>query len=597
MDRSEVVERAGELIAALGLTDASDKLVVDYSAGMTKKITLACALVHGPRLLVLDEPFEAVDPVSARTIRGILARFVDGGGTVVLSSHVMDLVERICTDVAIIAGGRRARRGATRPGACRAQPRGQVRRPRGRFDRGGGPGVVAHLVRLKLQLLRNGLRRSPAALVGLAVGAIYGGGLLALAIAGLVVLRFQGDVALVRTAVTLGGAALVLAWAVVPVLVFGTDPTLDPGRFATFSVPERQLAVGLAARGSSVCRAWPRCCWSRPRWSPGRAASPASWRQPSAGQRDRDLRPAQPDHHVGGGRGAQHPAGRDVLAMAGFAALLAFGPVVSLASSRELSTDDLAASPLRSAGRRWAGRGRRQPTSPRAGTSRDWSGSPWPCCWPSCCCGCGSASSPRWCATLAARPPRPRAAGHGGLGLLGRLPGTPLGAVAARSALYWRRDPRLNFPAVITSLLPAGLVLAWHFGHSDLALVGMPLVCAYLLGWGQHNDVGYDSTAFWLHVASGVDGTSDRVGRLFPSMALGAVLVPGYALVGSVLGGRWDLLPATLGVGLALLLSGFAVASVTSAVKQYPRARPGESPFATPPGERGSPSSCRPWSG
>ena len=140
---------------------------------------------------------------------------------------------------------------------------------------------------------------------------------------------------------------------------------------------------------------------------------------------------------------------------------------------------------------------------------------------------------------------------------------------------------------MITSLLPAGLVLAWHFGGSELALVGMPLVCAYLLGWGQHNDVGYDSTAFWLHVASGVDGTSDRVGRLFPSMALGAVLVPGYALAGSALGGRWDLLPATLGVGLALLLSGFAVASVTSAVKQYPVPGPGESPFATPPGGAG----------
>ena len=72
---------------------------------MTKKITLACALVHAPRLLVLDEPFEAVDPVSARTIRGILEDFAAGGGTVVLSSHVMDLVERICTDVAIIAAG------------------------------------------------------------------------------------------------------------------------------------------------------------------------------------------------------------------------------------------------------------------------------------------------------------------------------------------------------------------------------------------------------------------------------------------------------------------------------------------------------------
>lgn len=105
MDRDLVVERTGELLAALGLTEAAGKLVIDYSAGMTKKITLACALVHAPRLLVLDEPFEAVDPVSARTIRRILEDFAANGGTVVLSSHVMDLVERICTDVAIIALG------------------------------------------------------------------------------------------------------------------------------------------------------------------------------------------------------------------------------------------------------------------------------------------------------------------------------------------------------------------------------------------------------------------------------------------------------------------------------------------------------------
>ena len=105
LDRGLVEQRTGELLAALGLMDARDKLVIDYSAGMTKKITLACALVHAPRLLVLDEPFEAVDPVSARTIRGILEDFAANGGTVVLSSHVMDLVERICTDVAIIAAG------------------------------------------------------------------------------------------------------------------------------------------------------------------------------------------------------------------------------------------------------------------------------------------------------------------------------------------------------------------------------------------------------------------------------------------------------------------------------------------------------------
>ena len=105
MERAEVTARATELLGALGLAGAGDTLVVDYSAGMTKKVTLACALVHAPRVLVLDEPFEAVDPISARTIRGILARFVDAGGTVVLSSHVMDLVERICSDVAVIAGG------------------------------------------------------------------------------------------------------------------------------------------------------------------------------------------------------------------------------------------------------------------------------------------------------------------------------------------------------------------------------------------------------------------------------------------------------------------------------------------------------------
>jgi len=105
MERDLVAQRVHELLVALGLTDAQDKLVIDYSAGMTKKITLACALVHAPRLLVLDEPFEAVDPVSARTIRGILEDFAASGGTVVLSSHVMDLVERICSHVAIIAGG------------------------------------------------------------------------------------------------------------------------------------------------------------------------------------------------------------------------------------------------------------------------------------------------------------------------------------------------------------------------------------------------------------------------------------------------------------------------------------------------------------
>lgn len=105
MDRDTVKERTDDLLRVLDLEDAGNKLVVDYSAGMSKKIALATALIHSPRVLVLDEPFEAVDPVSAANIRDILADYVAHGGTVIVSSHVMDLVQRMCSHVAVIAGG------------------------------------------------------------------------------------------------------------------------------------------------------------------------------------------------------------------------------------------------------------------------------------------------------------------------------------------------------------------------------------------------------------------------------------------------------------------------------------------------------------
>ncbi|MFW6091852.1 MAG: ABC transporter ATP-binding protein [Actinomycetota bacterium] len=106
LDTDVARRRADELLDVLALNDTAGKLVVDYSAGMTKKIGLACAMIHGPRILMLDEPFEAVDPVAATTIRDILRSFAAGGGTVVLSSHVMALVEQLCDRLAIIADGR-----------------------------------------------------------------------------------------------------------------------------------------------------------------------------------------------------------------------------------------------------------------------------------------------------------------------------------------------------------------------------------------------------------------------------------------------------------------------------------------------------------
>ncbi|MCL1899061.1 MAG: ABC transporter ATP-binding protein [Promicromonosporaceae bacterium] len=105
MDRAEVAARVEDLLGAMDLTKARDKFVVDYSAGMTKKVALACALIHAPQVVVLDEPFESVDPVSAANIRDILADFVSSGGTVIVSSHVMDLVQRMCSHVAVMAQG------------------------------------------------------------------------------------------------------------------------------------------------------------------------------------------------------------------------------------------------------------------------------------------------------------------------------------------------------------------------------------------------------------------------------------------------------------------------------------------------------------
>jgi ABC-2 type transport system ATP-binding protein len=113
LDPTLVAERSDELFAVLQLAEDADRHIAGYSHGMRKKTALAASLLHRPRLLLLDEPFEGVDPVSARTMRAMLERFRSGGGTVVLSSHVMDLVERLCDHVAVIHRGRVVASGPT----------------------------------------------------------------------------------------------------------------------------------------------------------------------------------------------------------------------------------------------------------------------------------------------------------------------------------------------------------------------------------------------------------------------------------------------------------------------------------------------------
>ncbi len=112
LSATDVESRTHDLARAFDLTEALGRVVSDYSAGMLKKVMLAGALIHSPRVLVLDEPFEAVDPVSSTVILDILRAYVDHGGTVILSSHGMELVERVCSRVAVIVAGEVVAEGA-----------------------------------------------------------------------------------------------------------------------------------------------------------------------------------------------------------------------------------------------------------------------------------------------------------------------------------------------------------------------------------------------------------------------------------------------------------------------------------------------------
>ena len=155
LDAATVRQRTADLVAAFGLEDATGRLVADYSAGMTKKIALAAAMIHSPRLLVLDEPFESVDPVSAANIVEILQRYVAAGGTVVLSSHGMDLIQRVCDHVAVIVGGRVLAAGTTDEVRGGGDAGGTLRRVRRRPSRRSGHGVAALLHRVTAEGMRS----------------------------------------------------------------------------------------------------------------------------------------------------------------------------------------------------------------------------------------------------------------------------------------------------------------------------------------------------------------------------------------------------------------------------------------------------------
>lgn len=447
--------------------------------------------------------------------------------------------------------------------------------------------MVAAIVRLKLRILANGLRRSPWQVIALCLAAVYGLFLVFLAASGIAWLSTQ-DVEGLRVGLQLIGAVVVLGWWIVPLVAFGVDATMDPAMLATYPIPTRRLIVGLGLSGLVGV--------------PGvmtvllfLATVAAWWRHPGG------LVPA-----LGGA----------VLAVAmcvvGSRALTtALAPVITGRRFREL-TVALMIIPLVLLGPiiTTIGTGVRlnENALPSIAEAVAWT----PFAAPLALAGDVvegryAAAAGRlaiclvsiavlgwlWERTLAkalvnVRTSAPSKTRSSGIGLIGRLPGTPVGAIAARGLIYWFRDPRYALNLVVVPLMPAVLYFASQAargdgGSSQIMLVSGPL-CAFLVGWISASAVSYDGTALWMHVGAPITGRQERWGRAVPGLAVGlptAVLVTG---VSCALENAWGALLPLLGISLAVLGGAIGISMVLSAYTAWPTQKAGENPFTTPQG-------------
>ncbi|MGF0116067.1 hypothetical protein ACQFYA_07015 [Promicromonospora sp. Marseille-Q5078] len=452
--------------------------------------------------------------------------------------------------------------------------------------------MVAQLVRLKLTLLANTFRRSVWQTIGLVVGSLYGLFVLVLAVAGAVA-GGTADAAVTGQVITVVGALVVLAWWVVPVFAFGVDATLDPRRFVTFAMPRRTLLAGLALGGLvSVPAAVTTLA--------ALGVSFAWWREPAALAAALVGGVLATALCVVGSRATTTALAplldsrryREVLTIVAVVPLLLVGPAFGwLADGVEVTVGGSGADALGAA------------VAPLAQVA-GWTplGAPWALAsavhdgaWGllaarlAISLGTLALAWAVWDRTLARELVTPRggsaAAEAKGLGWFGRLPATPTGAVAARTATYWLRDPRYAASIAMVPLLPLVLLaVGVSNGEGGAFLLVMGPLAAWLLGFGISNDVGYDNTAFALHVATGTPGRADRWGRALPVLAGGLPLCLAFALVGCAVAQRWDALPAMLGLTAGTLGASVGISSAVSARLVYPVPKPGESPFKSPQG-------------
>ncbi len=443
--------------------------------------------------------------------------------------------------------------------------------------------MVAQFLRLKLRLLANTFRRSPWQVVGILIALAYGLGAALVAVVALVALRFA-PVQLAASVAVTAGALLVLCFLLVP-LAFGVDDTLDPRAFSLFGIPTTRLATGLAITALvgvpsvviAIISVAQVVTWSRSPLATALAVIGAIVIVITC------TLSARVSTSIASFLLATRRA-REISALIALLVIVSLSPLIAVLLSVDWVNNGLAvlASIARVAGWTPLGAAWAAPAAAASGHVGE------ALVKLLIALAFAAILALGWRALVAKMLVTPqriaRERDYSGLGWFERLPDSPVGAVAARSVTYWIRDARYHTALIAIPAAPVIFIVVlsiagvpWNY----LALIPIPVMCLFL-GWSAHNDIAYDNTAIWLHVASNTAGRADRFGRLVPSLLIGVPLI----LVGSPLCAWWygniAILPSLIGVSACILLAGLGLSSVISARFPYPAVRPGDSPFAQP---------------
>ncbi len=455
--------------------------------------------------------------------------------------------------------------------------------------------MVATLVRLKARILRHTLRRETWRVVVLVFGVLWTLTLIPSVVGGMVWLSRE-PAAASRDLLVVAGALLTVGWTAIPMLIPGMDDSLEVTRFASFGLRARRLVPGLLASAmlsvpalftALVCLA-PAIAWRNSGRGPVLVALVAGLLGLVTCLLLARLSTQVSARLLGSRRSKEMSAVLGVLAVVLVIPVIVTLGTLGLEGALErvpTIAEVLSWTPFALV---WAAPGAMALGDTPGAVVRLVLALAWV-----------AAGLWLWTALLQRALTHP--ASRGGQvrrrvdAMLPARGASSPGLVAARAITrrglrYWTADPRYMsslLGAVVAPLLIVMLVATVVDAPAAVAL-SMGALIAGTLGWGRHNDVAFDGSAFWLHVAAHVPGWADRLGRTLATLLWAAPMVIVVSLIGAAVGGRWDLAPAAVGLGVGFLCGGLGVSAVVSALLPYPVPEPGANPYAAQMGAVGA---------